>query len=138
MLIWEMKFVFHKSNQAYKRVTLTKLSTTINRTEVSFCSNERFRSAVGYGADSIQDARFRPNYSGCKKFAVIKCESGITASSGNPGIDGSNPIETLFHFVDRTLFPNKSTPVFTCLIFCKTNTISKTSIIHIIKLAKQN
>ena len=62
MLIREMVFVFHKSNQTYKRVTLTQLSTTINRMEVSFCSNERFRSAVGYRADSIQDARFRPNY----------------------------------------------------------------------------
>ena len=110
MLIRKMVFIFHKSNQAYKRVTLTKLSTTINRTEVSFCSNEQFCSAFGYGADSIQDVRFRHNQSGCKKFAVIKCESGITASSGNPGIDGSNPIETLFHFVDRTLFPFKSIP----------------------------
>ena len=51
MLIQEMVFIFYKSNQAYKRETLTKLSTTINRTEVSFCSNERFRGAVGYGED---------------------------------------------------------------------------------------
>ena len=40
MLIWEMAFVFHKRKQAKTRVSLKKLSKTINITEVSFCSNE--------------------------------------------------------------------------------------------------
>ena len=42
MLIREMAFVFHKSKQVEKRVTIKKLSKTINITEVSFSSNEQF------------------------------------------------------------------------------------------------
>ena len=42
MLIREMVFIFHKSKQVEKRLTIKKLSNTINITEVSFSSNEQF------------------------------------------------------------------------------------------------
>ncbi len=38
MLIREMAFVFHKSKQAYSRVTLKNLSEKMNSAKVSFCS----------------------------------------------------------------------------------------------------
>ena len=40
MLIQQMAFVFHKSKQVEKRVALTKLSNTLNHSEVSFSSYE--------------------------------------------------------------------------------------------------
>ena len=42
MLIREMLFLFHKSKQVEKRMTIKKLSNRINITEVSFSSNEQF------------------------------------------------------------------------------------------------
>ena len=90
--------------------------------------------------DSLRVAQFRPNYSGCRKFAnlnnvwirsyIVELQPrhwGFESHSG-----------TLFHFVYTTIFPFKSTLVFTFLIFCKTNTTFSNSSIQTIKHTKQS
>ena len=49
MLIREMVFIFHKSKQVEKRMTIKKLSKTINITEVSLSSNKGFCGEVVTG-----------------------------------------------------------------------------------------
>ena len=48
------------------------------------------------------------------------------------------PLRDIIPFLDPTLFHLKSTLVLACLLFCKTNTIFLTSIIHTIIPAKQS
>ena len=48
------------------------------------------------------------------------------------------PLRDTFPCFDSTFFPYKSALFFACLLFCKTNVIFLTSIIHIIINAKSN
>ena len=67
-----MTFVFHKSKQMKARVTLTKLSKTINHSEDNFSSYEQFRGEVFMRQLWFRSQYFRPNLSGWTKFAGLK------------------------------------------------------------------
>ena len=60
-----------------------------------------------------------------------------SALNCNPALRVQTPLRDIIPFLDPTLFPLKSTLVFACLLFCKTNTIFLTSIMLTIKHAKQ-
>ena len=91
-------------------------------------------------ADLIQAVWFMPNYSSHTKFAglnqmwissyIVKPQPRHWRFKSRRG--------TLFHFVDSTRFPLKSTLVSASLLFRKTNTKFVLIIIHTINHAKQS
>ena len=81
MLIWQTAFVFHKSKQAKTKATSKKLSTKINSTEVSFCSNEWFYRAVVTGQIQFRPHESCPTIQAARNLPEqIKHESVFTAT----------------------------------------------------------
>ena len=99
MLIRKMAFIFHISKQAEQGVTLMKLSKTINSMDVHFCFNKWFCTAVFTGLIQFRPHELGPTIQAARNLlSWIMCESVATASSCNPGIEGSNHTKGHYSF----------------------------------------
>ena len=70
MLIWKMTFVFHKSKEVKKRITLNEIVNEDKKNGNSLLFVQTISWRSGYGANLIPVERIRPNFTGRRKFAV--------------------------------------------------------------------
>ena len=124
MLICEMIFVFHKSKQSLTRVTLKKLSKTINCTKVCFCLNEWFCGEVVTGQIWFRSDESSPTIQAWRNFlSWCKCQSVVEASCCNPDILGSD--RTIGHYsILSILFFSFNNPSLPSLVYSFTKLIS--------------